>query len=473
MWTRFFGKNFHQTFFSSGKVNWQGRKYFSSALSTSSSSRLSATRVVRNALLLLGATSISTFFLPPAIHAEEKKNKHDPDAKMIQELRKTEDQSKPPPIYRVVLTGGPCGGKSTSLSHISDRLRSLGFRVFVVPEAATIVITGGGIWKDYKEMNPDQQLAFEGNLMKTKMALENAFHAIAEASKEPSVIICDRGTMDTAAYLPRASFEIMLDEFGWNVMNIRDRRYDAVIHLVSSAIGAEKFYNNENNLTRTETIGEARDLDFKILNAWVGHPMIHIIDNSTGFDQKIKRVVSRVCQVVGAPKPANQKRKYLIANPNVDIPVKYEQFEVEQTYLIKSKDDGFNFVRRRGQNGSYHYNISIVLTTPEDDQRCFVERQISGREYVALLQQADPKCITVKKRVKCFVWNNQYFQLSTFLEPDNGLTILETESETKDQKPNIPTWLKTVHEVTEDSTYATYHIAKEQAENNKSNQQTS
>lgn len=39
----------------------------------------------------------------------------------------------------------------------------------MVAEAATIVITGGGIWKDYKDMTPDQALAFEGNLMKTKV----------------------------------------------------------------------------------------------------------------------------------------------------------------------------------------------------------------------------------------------------------------------------------------------------------------
>jgi hypothetical protein len=25
------------------------------------------------------------------------------------------------PVYRIVLTGGPCGGKSTALAHISDR----------------------------------------------------------------------------------------------------------------------------------------------------------------------------------------------------------------------------------------------------------------------------------------------------------------------------------------------------------------
>lgn len=83
--------------------------------------------------------------------------------------------------------------------------------------------------------------------MKTKMALEDSFYAIASASGtsrlalelkiigEPCVLICDRGTMDTAAYLPQGtllfysylleSWEVLLDEYGWNLMNIRDRRY--------------------------------------------------------------------------------------------------------------------------------------------------------------------------------------------------------------------------------------------------------
>ena len=278
---------------------------------------------------------------------------------------------------------------------MSDRLRSLGFRVFIVPEAATIVITGGGIWKDYRDMTQDQALAFEGNLMKTKMALEDAFYGIAEASGEPSVIICDRGTMDTAAYLPTASFEVLLDEYGWNVMNLRDRRYDAVFHLVSAAIGAEKYYTTENNAARTETIGEARVLDFKILNAWVGHPTIRIVDNSTDFQEKIKRVVRDVCQFIGAPKPVNYKRKFLIQDTNVVIPsdVKLEQFEVEQTYLVKPKigdlssSTGFIFVRRRGQNGSYHYSYSMLRDEPGDShEKIVLERQISGREYVALLK---------------------------------------------------------------------------------------
>ena len=42
---------------------------------------------------------------------------------------------------RVVLTGGPCGGKTTCLSHLSDHLSRLGLRTYSVPEAATLLFT--------------------------------------------------------------------------------------------------------------------------------------------------------------------------------------------------------------------------------------------------------------------------------------------------------------------------------------------
>ena len=46
-------------------------------------------------------------------------------------------------------------------------------------------------------------------------------------------------------------------------------RYDAVIHLVSAAIGAEEFYTTENNEVRHETPEQAADLDRKVETASV------------------------------------------------------------------------------------------------------------------------------------------------------------------------------------------------------------
>ena len=38
---------------------------------------------------------------------------------------------------------GPCGGKSTAVAMLSKRLSALGYAVFIVPETATLMITGG------------------------------------------------------------------------------------------------------------------------------------------------------------------------------------------------------------------------------------------------------------------------------------------------------------------------------------------
>ena len=47
------------------------------------------------------------------------------------------------PIYRVCLTGGPCAGKTTALATITLQLTTKGFKVLLVPEAATMMMIGG------------------------------------------------------------------------------------------------------------------------------------------------------------------------------------------------------------------------------------------------------------------------------------------------------------------------------------------
>lgn len=102
-------------------------------------------------------------------------------------------------------------------------------------------------------------------------------------------------------------------------MVLRDKQYDTVIHLISASLGAEQFYQTANNPTRSENMEEARHvaahiyiytyycdynyravvlmshchpsitrcvcraLDLRILNAWMGHPRLFIVDNSTDF----------------------------------------------------------------------------------------------------------------------------------------------------------------------------------------------
>jgi signal recognition particle GTPase len=55
---------------------------------------------------------------------------------------------KAAPFFKFVLTGGPCGGKTTSLARLSSYLRERGFEVMTAPEAFTI-LAGNGFRMDY------------------------------------------------------------------------------------------------------------------------------------------------------------------------------------------------------------------------------------------------------------------------------------------------------------------------------------
>ena len=94
-------------------------------------------------------------------------------------------------------------------------------------------------------------------------------------------------------------------------------RYDAVLHLVSAAAGAEQFYTTANNAQRYEQMNEeglriARLLDKKVIKAWTGHPHLRVINNHEDFDAKMKRVLREIRGVLGLPQPIEQERKYRI-----------------------------------------------------------------------------------------------------------------------------------------------------------------
>lgn len=71
------------------------------------------------------------------------------------------------------------------------------------------------------------------------MALEDVFIDIALNCDQKTVIICDRGVMDGSAYTDSNVWQALLDETAWNTIQLRDRRYEAVIHMVTAADGAE------------------------------------------------------------------------------------------------------------------------------------------------------------------------------------------------------------------------------------------
>ena len=72
------------------------------------------------------------------------------------------DDDGNPMIRKIILTGGPCGGKSTALVALADHVRSFGFDVYTVPEAATIMINAGATFLD---CSPDQLITMQSELI--------------------------------------------------------------------------------------------------------------------------------------------------------------------------------------------------------------------------------------------------------------------------------------------------------------------
>ena len=189
-------------------------------------------------------------------------------------------------IRKIVITGGPCAGKTTALSWIQNAMTQLGYRVLFVPETATELITGGvapwtcGTNAEYQKCQ-----------MRMQMEKERIFEQAAKTmDAEKILIVCDRGELDNRAYMNDAEFQEVLEYLGTGEIELRDA-YDAVFHLVTAAKGAEEFYTTLNNAARYETYEEARALDDRLIAAWTGHPHLRVIDNSSDFENKMKRLI--------------------------------------------------------------------------------------------------------------------------------------------------------------------------------------
>lgn len=71
--------------------------------------------------------------------------------------------------------------------------------------------------------------------MKLQMQLEDIYIEIAQSSDKHTIILIDRGTMDGAAWTDENVWQAVLDETGWSRIQLRDRRYECIIHLVTAA----------------------------------------------------------------------------------------------------------------------------------------------------------------------------------------------------------------------------------------------
>ena len=371
----------------------------------------------------------------------------------IENLLQIKEAKNKKNITKIVITGGPCAGKTTAMSWIQNMFTDLGYHVIFIPECATELINAGISAKTCKNVE-----SFQNALMKLQIEREIIYEKAAKTIKNDKVlIVCDRGIMDSKAFLTDLQFSSILSELNKNEIELRDN-YDAVFHLVSAAKGAEEFYTLENNTARTETIEEAILVDDNLINAWNGRPHFRIIDNSTNFDNKMKKLLKEISHFLGEPEPYEIERKFLIEYPNISwLEKNCKKLEIIQTYLNSNEDEEIR-VRQRGDNGNYIYTQTIKRNI-SDVKRIEIEKRLSKDEYLELLMNADTSKHPIRKTRYCLVYKSQYFEIDIYpFWKDKAITEIELNNE--NQEIEIPKQLKLIREVTNDKRYKNSELAK-------------
>lgn len=220
-------------------------------------------------------------------------------------------------FFRLCLTGGPCGGKTTLQGFVGETFEKMGWDVFRSPEVATILI-GGGV--RYAELNEEQKRRFQVDVLEVMMRIEGIYNGMGKKAAEDGrnvIVIYDRGVVDGSVYLGKDEWKAVCKEAGVCEVELRDKRYDCVIHLVSAADGAVEHYGNSNNPARLEGAEAAWSLDRQTINAWAGHPCLEIIDNSTDFEGKKERVLQTIFKHIGVGDTGQKDVKKPMASGDV------------------------------------------------------------------------------------------------------------------------------------------------------------
>lgn len=184
---------------------------------------------------------------------------------------------------RIVLTGGPGGGKTTAIDLFR---RELGECVIVVPESATVLFKGGFPRTD----NVDAILSTQKAIFHVQRNIED----IQRKIYPERTLLCDRGTIDGAAYWP-GEVDEFFSHFNTSIEE-ELKRYDAVIFFETAAAGGLSIEGG--NPVRNENLTQAIELDKKLQSLWSQHDCFTFVPHQGSFIDKIMSGLESIKKVL-------------------------------------------------------------------------------------------------------------------------------------------------------------------------------
>lgn len=365
-------------------------------------------------------------------------------------------------VLKIVLTGGPCGGKTTAISALQEEFMEKGYHVIIVPESATILINSG-IRPFGKNGLP--MYDFQKYVIDLQMQLEAHAELAAKEIEVPTIILCDRGILDDKAYVSEEEFKILLRERNLSHFDVYNR-YDLVMHLRTVADGKEEFYTTDNNAARSEPPEQARERDKKTLESWYGHDNLKIIGNDTDFSTKIAKTIIEVHHMLKTPYPIQKQEKFLVEALDLEKLLETNPVVIDIEQYVEMIENGEIIYRCSLHDGEVKYTKITKQDTPNDQERIVTRKNISEEQYESSIPKNQKP---IRKTRYCFAHSDQYLRLDCF---DDGLKILEIEYTNKSKRKIIPSYISTADNVTDSIDYrnATLYVKKNEIPKTKEKQ---
>ena len=195
---------------------------------------------------------------------------------------------------RIVLTGGPGGGKTTAADLFR---REIGERVVIVPESATLLFTGGFP----RSAHPQAAAAAQQAIFQVQRNLED----VQSVLYPERILLCDRGTVDGAAYF-QGTPDKFFSALG-TTLEAELARYDGVIFFESAAVGGMTIEGG--NPVRNETLEQAVALDARLRELWMHHPRFVLVRHDASFFKKITLGLAELDRMVAEHNGARGGRR--------------------------------------------------------------------------------------------------------------------------------------------------------------------
>ncbi len=184
-------------------------------------------------------------------------------------------------LTKIVLTGGPGGGKTEAAAEMKRRFETKGFHVIVAPETATELILAGLDGRTSLDNFDFQDLQLQIQLFR-----EDQYAKAAKLLKQDNVLfICDRGALDGCGFIEPPKFERILKRHHLTKEELYDR-YDAIFQLETAAKAAQDSYTLSNNAARAENQEQAAAEDDVLYETWKDHPHYSYIPAAQTIDEK-------------------------------------------------------------------------------------------------------------------------------------------------------------------------------------------